>query len=294
MKYSTLWNMLEHLETLVAVRAAGTVSAAAVRLRLTQSAVSKRIRALEKMLGYTVLEPVGRRVRLTRRGEAVLERAEPLIAQVRALALPGSETGGVALSLALSDSVASSWGPEVVRGAMGLELEVHAHRSVLVVESVRLGRYHLGLCAEMPASRDLVRVPVVEEPMVLVACGTRRREATDLPLITIEAGSATWKAVEPALRKWEGGLYRRARVTVESFAAALQMVRAGFGDGLVPLGVARAAGVSRDRYRTLGEVSRRVTLYSRKTVSHLPQVVRLGARLAARARAYLGEGATRA
>jgi DNA-binding transcriptional LysR family regulator len=280
--------MLRNLEALLALHAAGTVSAAAARLRLTQSAVSKRIRALEETLGYSVVEPDGRRVRLTSRGALLLERAAPLVAELHSLGVTVPDAGPTVLSLALADSIASSWGPAVVRTAMhdvpGLRLELHAHRSVLVVEAVRLGRYQLGLCAESAGARDLVRDPIVEEPMVVVrsaAVATRgSRAAADRPLITIEPGSATWRAVEPALRRHAPELLRRPRVTVESFAAALQMVRAGFGDGLVPLGVAREAGLDRKGYRVVPEVSRKIMMYSRKTVSLLPAVAGLRESLA--------------
>jgi DNA-binding transcriptional LysR family regulator len=288
--------MLRHLEALLALHAAGTVSAAAARLRVTQSAVSKRIRALEHMLGYRVLEPDGRRVRLTSRGALLLERAAPLVAELRSLGAAVPDDGPTVLSLALADSIASSWGPAVVRKAMhavpGLQLELHAHRSVLVVEEVRLGRYQLGLCAENPGARDLVRDLIVEEPMVVVSGNSRapaaRGSIADRPLITIEPGSATWRAVEPALRRSAPRLLRRPLVTVESFAAALQMVRAGFGDGLVPLGVAREAGMDRKAWAVVPGVTRRIVLYSRKTVSLLPAVAGLRESLARAARERLG------
>ena len=298
--------MIQNLEALLALQSAGTVSAAAARLRLTQSAVSKRISALERTLGYRVVEPDGRRVRLTPQGALLLERAAPLVAELRSLGAAQAPAGPVALTLALADSVASSWGPEVVRAALartpGVVVELHAHRSVLVVESVRLGHYQLGLCAEMPgAARDLVRFPVAEEAMVLVrAAPTRRggalarrggalarRGGAPLPLITIEPGSATWRAIEPLLRRETPDLLRRERVTVESFAAALQMVRAGFGDGLVPAGVARSAGLERARFHLVRGVSRRITLHCRKTVSLLPAVEELRRELTAAAQAYL-------
>jgi DNA-binding transcriptional LysR family regulator len=308
--------MLRHLEALLAFHDAGTVSAAAARLRVTQSAISKRIRALEETLGYRVLEPDGRRVRLTSRGALLLERAAPLVAELRSLGAALPDAGPMVLSLALSDSIASSWGPAVVRKAMqdvsGLQLELHAHRSVLVVEAVRLGRYQLGLCAETTGARDLVRDLIVEEPMVVVSSAADRatrnsravqgrravqgsratrdsRDTARRPLITIEPGSATWRAVEPSLRRQAPQLLRRPRVTVESFAAALQMVRAGFGDGLVPLGVAREAGMETRSWHVVPEVSRRITLHSRKTVSLLPAVAALRESLARAARERLGE-----
>jgi DNA-binding transcriptional LysR family regulator len=271
--------MLRFLEALLALQSAGTVSAAAARLRLTQSAVSKRIKALEDLLGYAVVEPDGRRLRLTSRGSLLLQRAAPLVAELSSLGATLPREGPTVLSLALADSIASSWGPAVVRDAVkqvpGLQLELHAHRSVLVVEAVRMGRYQLGLCADAPGARDLVRDIVCEEPMVLVGASVKSRRASSAPLITIEQASATWRAVEPALRRESPHLLRRTRVPVESFAAALQMVRAGFGDGLVPLGVAKEAGMDARAWRAVPGVTRRVMLFSRKTVSQLPEVAAL-------------------
>jgi DNA-binding transcriptional LysR family regulator len=286
--------MLNHLEALLALHDTGTVSAAAVRLRVTQSAVSKRIKALEAAVGWPVIEPDGRRVRLTARGAVLVERAAPLVAELRSLAATAPDAGPAVLTLALADSIASSWGPGVVRAAMGeipgLELELHAHRSVLVVEAVRLGRYQLGLCAETTGARDLVRDLIVEEPMVVVSAThgpARRPRAPAGPLITIEPGSATWRAVELALRRHAPELLRRPRVAVESFAAALQMVRAGFGDGLLPLGVARDVDAGRGSWRVVPGVSRRISLHSRKTVALLPIVTRLRESLTRAAREHL-------
>src|SRR4051812_31719446 len=155
--------MLEEIEALAALAQLGTVSEAAVRLRLTQSAVSKRLQALQAAVGFPVLEPDGRRVRLTAAALDFLERARPLVAELRRLTRPAASAATASFSLALADSIASSWGPAVVAGALrGLEvsLDLHAHRSVLVIESVRLGRYDIGLCTKSPAARDLVEHPL--------------------------------------------------------------------------------------------------------------------------------------
>ena len=110
--------MLDGIEALIALEKFGTVSEAATRLRLTQSAVSKRIHALQHTVGYKLVEPHGRRVRLTAPGLRLLERARPLVAELRALAGP-AEGGAVAsLSMVLGDSIAASWGPAVIRRAL--------------------------------------------------------------------------------------------------------------------------------------------------------------------------------
>jgi DNA-binding transcriptional LysR family regulator len=259
--------MLDGIDALVALQMFGTVSEAATRLRLTQSAVSKRLQALQAQLGFDLTEPDGRRVRLTAAAIAFLERARPLVAELRGLVQPAS-ADSYRFSLALADSIASSWGPEVVRRALaalpGLTLTLHAHRSILVIESVRLGRYDIGLCTE-GAARDLVQQPILDEPMVLVHSRLRAKAPRSQPLVTIEPTSATWRAIHPLLQQHHPRLLSGPTLFVESFGAVLQMARAGFGNGLVPLGLAPRRGFHR-----LDGVSRRVSLLTRKTVAQLP------------------------
>lgn len=281
--------MLSGIDALLALQRFGTVSEAAARLRLTQSAVSKRIRTLQDELGYAVVEPDGRRLRITPRGADFLERARPLVAELRGLKTPSAMEGIAQFSLALADSIAASWGPGVLRRALrllpGLSVDLHSHRSVLVIESVRLGRYHMGLCTDADAT-DVVHHPIVEEPMVLVHSLDTPRPLARAPLITIEDSAASWKAIEPLLRAHHRNLLARTLIRVESFGAALQMVRAGFGDGLIPLGLALESRVEPGSCRRLAGVTRPVALLVRKTVNGLPGFVRLRERLREAAEAY--------
>lgn len=286
--------MLDGIEALIALEKFGTVSEAATRLRLTQSAVSKRIHALQAAVGYKLVEPHGRRVRLTGPGLRLLERARPLVAELRALANPADGQAVASYSMVLADSIAASWGPAVIRRALeqasGLAVDLHAHRSVLLIESLRLGRYHMGLSTDVPTARDLIRYPVIDEPMVLVNCGCARRTVAGQPLITIEPGSATWRALEPVLRREHPELHRRPRIGVESFSATVQMVKARFGDGLVSLGLAREMKLDPRCYRVVAGLTRKVVFYTRKTVNQAPGVAVFREALAKEAAAYFAGG----
>jgi DNA-binding transcriptional LysR family regulator len=268
---------LDALDALVALATAGTVSEAATRLRLTQSAVSKRLASLEAELGFRLCEPEGRRLRLTPAARGFLERAQPLVAELRGLVRPAPPDAPPALSIALADSIASSWGPAVVRGALdrlpGAEIELHAHRSVLVIESVRLGRYDVGLCTASAAARDLVQHPLVDEPMALVRGTAPRGRSPTASIVTIEPTSATWRAIEADLRARHPALAARSIVAVESFAAALQMASAGFGDAIVPWGLAQ--DLSGGRRMILPGVTRRIALYTRKSLAQEAGFARL-------------------
>jgi DNA-binding transcriptional LysR family regulator len=216
---------------------------------------------------------------------AFVERARPIVADLRSLTGAPRGVSAAFLSVGMADSIAASWGPRIVRealaGAPGLHVALHAHRSVLVIESVRLGRYHLGLSTDAPAAKDLIHYPVIDEPIVLIHAGFRPKPQADRPLISIEANSATWRAIEPQLRARHPGLLARTLIPVETFSAAVQMVRAEFGNGLVPLGLARELGVDPACYRKLPGVRRQVSLLTRKTVNQLPEFALFRDRLTA-------------
>src|SRR4051794_12766954 len=135
--------MLNYLETLFAVVELGTMGKAATRLRITQSAVSKRIKSLEAEYGQTLIESHGRRVRLTQAGERLLLRARPLWTELKAsLSEPG---GSVAkpITIGVSESLMASIAPLALKKVLSampeLRLEIHTHRSPVAVEHVRAG-----------------------------------------------------------------------------------------------------------------------------------------------------------
>jgi DNA-binding transcriptional LysR family regulator len=68
------------LRSLIAVADAGGFHRAAADLQLSQSAVSQHIRRLEKVLGRALVEPDGRRSRLTQDGLALLAEARRIVA----------------------------------------------------------------------------------------------------------------------------------------------------------------------------------------------------------------------
>jgi DNA-binding transcriptional LysR family regulator len=68
------------LRSLIAVADTGGFHRAAANLQLSQSAVSQHIRRLERVLGRPLVEPDGRRARLTPSGVALLAEARQIIA----------------------------------------------------------------------------------------------------------------------------------------------------------------------------------------------------------------------
>jgi LysR family nitrogen assimilation transcriptional regulator len=76
---------LKRLRTFVGVADLGTVSKAALRLRISQSALSRQISDLEYECGFKLFDRIGRRLFLTTRGEELLGDCRGVLAQVGSL-----------------------------------------------------------------------------------------------------------------------------------------------------------------------------------------------------------------
>lgn len=267
--------MLSNLEALQALAAEGTMGRAGRRLRLSQSAVSKRIAALEAELGTELIARDGRHVVLTGRGERLLTRLAPLVAELKAALADEDAASGGTVTLGVSESILGSWGPDLLATARarvkGLKLELHAHRSPSVVERVAAGEYMAGLIAGH--ATDAVGLAVVEwakEPMAMILApgAPTRTRAQRLPLIGIEARSGTWDAIARVAQKHK----LEPTVRVESFFAVVRLALAGEGNGLVPLGVAQSLGVPERQVRRIPGLGRPISLIARPSIAARPAV----------------------
>lgn len=266
--------MLDGIEALIALEKHETVSQAALALRLTQSAVSKRIHALQIELDMKLVEPDGRRLKLTPEAMQFLSKAKPLLLELKNLSI-GPETKSTHISqfsLALSDSIAGSFGPYVInktlRSIKNLKLDIHVHRSLMLLENVTLGKYQLGICTSNDARKDLASFHLVDEPLALLHAENKNKPNKNLPLITIEENSATWKSIGPEVKKEYPHLFSHSVIYVESFLAVYQMTKVGLGNGLIPLGLCKELQIKRKHYKKL-KVERPISLVTRKTIAQL-------------------------
>src|SRR5438093_2934398 len=76
---------IKRLRTFVTVADLGTVSKAALRLRISQSALSRQIGDLEYECGFRLFDRIGRRLFLTTRGEQLLADCRGVLGQVGSL-----------------------------------------------------------------------------------------------------------------------------------------------------------------------------------------------------------------
>ena len=107
---------LKHLRSFVAVTEEGSVSKAALRLRITQPALSRQIIGLERELRLKLFDRSGRRLVLTREREQLIESCRGVLGNVAMLAeqahlLHGGEVGllKVAASPQIIESVLATF-----------------------------------------------------------------------------------------------------------------------------------------------------------------------------------------
>lgn len=279
--------MIDKLDALAALQRSGTMGRAAISLRVTQSAVSKRIAALESDTGRTLVERHGRHVRLTHEAERLLEEARPLLSSLREVLRTRSTPRQDIVRVAATDSLLSSWLPATLRVALdrlpALSVELHAHRGPMLLERVRSGDYAIGFCPAIAGDKELVVREVAREPMVIVPA---RLEALPRePVVSvwaIETQSLTWEATAARLGriKRQTGFAVEVKGRLESFGALVQVARAGFANALVPIGVARDLGVPLDLLVSLGDLSRPVAVVGRQKSLEQRQVRALLSELA--------------
>lgn len=270
--------MIENLETLIALSKAGTMMEASTDLRISQSAVSKRIAALERYYDRDLIERHGRRVVLTHHGTRLVERVTPLLSELRSVFLEDNALRKGKIILGVSEAILASWGSTLfaqVRDSMpGVEFEFHAQRSPVVLDRLRSGEYMVGICTGSPdADTDLVSEVIRQEPMVIIPSGLKKiryRSGSPLDVMTIESRSGAWGSIEEDMQR----LNLVRSTSLESFFAVAQMALSDFGHGLVPTGVAKTLGIADGKLIRLPaeELARPVRFVARKSMFAQPLV----------------------
>ncbi len=163
----------EDIEAFVAVAESGGISGAARRLGLAKSIVSKRVTALERSVGATLLQRLPRAVTLTDRGRAYYERARSILgaldeASAEVRDLQGSLRGLLRIAAPLT------FGTLYLGDLMWPFLQAHPQLEVAldlddrIVDLLGSG-YDLGIrIGPMPDSSMVARV-LADMPLVLCA-----------------------------------------------------------------------------------------------------------------------------
>jgi DNA-binding transcriptional LysR family regulator len=116
---------VRRLRALREVALHGTIRAASEALSFTPSAVSQQLSALERELGYELLERRGRSVHLTPAGRILVERSEPILAQLAAAEAEARAVAGTSEPTVRVASFASAAATIVADAVRDNGLEAH-------------------------------------------------------------------------------------------------------------------------------------------------------------------------
>jgi DNA-binding transcriptional LysR family regulator len=266
------------LRSLIAVADAGGFHRAAASLRLSQSAVSQHIRRLERVLGRPLVEPDGRRARLTTSGAALLAEARQIVAAhdeaLRRLAL----VEGPEFVIGTTDHAADHILPPMV-SALGesfpdLQVKFRFDRTTPLNEALDRGSIDLAVFVT-EASTQQGRL-VGSLPLVWCAAPdwTAPPAGSPWPLIVIEEPCAIRKKALTVLA--HHGI--RAKVVGDAayLAGVLNAARAGLGVALLALAGAPPEGLVELRDLPAAPP---ISLTARSRVGADPQVTAVAVRV---------------
>jgi DNA-binding transcriptional LysR family regulator len=160
----------------------------------------------------------------------------------------------------------------------------HTHRTPVVLDRIRSGEFMVGVCTGSDSlDKDLQSEVLTVEPMVIIPSGLEPisfPERGELGVITIEDYSGAWRSFQDEVQK----LRIKREVSLESFFSVAQMAIAGFGHGLVPVGVARTLKIPESCLINMGArgLHRPVRFVARKSTYSLPVVANFYQLLASR------------
>lgn len=243
---------LNQLRTFVKVARLLSFTRAAAELDLTQPAVSAHVRKLERAIGETLFEQIGRRVSLTPTGEVVYRYAEHVLGledELRVALADARDVCQGVLAIGTSTTIGISALPGLLRRYRDahplVRLQVRIGNFPEVAHGLLDGMLDVGLISgDRIDDERLVAVPCMEDELVLVVDPSHRwadrpgiepEELRDEALLVPSAGSQLRAHIREALAPYDLPLDGLEIVAESNSLIAIgRMAEAGLGAGIIP------------------------------------------------------------
>lgn len=228
---------------------AGSFSAAATGLHLSQPAVSKRIAGLEQRIGRRLFDRIGRQVLLTEAGRTLLPYARRVLADIedgrRALSHLATEIRG-RLSIGTSHHIGLHRLPPLLKAYTqahpDVDLDLHFMDSEVACQAVLAGKLELGVVT-LPVEplAGLQQQLVWDDPLTVVVAPehplARRRRVTLAALATHAAvlpdeATYTHRIIRAELARH--GIAPRVRLATNYLETLKMLVAIGLGWSVLP------------------------------------------------------------
>jgi len=242
---------LKHLRTFVAVAELGTVSKAALSLRIAQPALSRQIIDLEKELGLLLFDRVGRRLLLTGEGEQLLGNCRRLLGYASSLGdqaeeLRRGDSGVLKVTAGahMIDSVLSTFLHCYAKHYPNVQVRLIEGIGIQVLAMVERGDAQLGIMLDeaVPAGNDHFGSRPLPPIEFWAACHASlelgRSRSIDIcglapyPLLLLDSSFVLRKTFDAACRL--AGLRPNILVECSSPHTLLSLAEVGHGVAIVP------------------------------------------------------------
>ena len=242
------------LRYFVEIADSGSFSAAAERLFVAQSALSRQIKELETQLQTPLFERTARQPRLTAAGEAFYPRARNLLSELLKASEMATQVGNGQLgTLRLSHSSTVPMSGRLLQGIStwlercpGVSMDIVKLSSEAQLEEIADGRLEIGLL-RLPVLRQREGVsvaPIYSEQLLLAVPPNHALARSNTPVeleqlkdeafISIphpQRGGLSYLSAELCMR---AGFFPKAARVMSRKTTQLQLIQAGFGIALLP------------------------------------------------------------
>jgi LysR family transcriptional regulator for metE and metH len=164
-----------HLKLVEAIADEGTMTRAAGRLRITQSALSHRLAGLETGFGVPLFRRVPRGMQLTPAGETLLATARPVLREVREAErrlTPSAPDEQGELRIATECYTAYHWLPSRLQAFQSayprVDVRIAVESTRRPVEALLAGRLDVAIVASPAAGPGLAARPLFEDELVVI------------------------------------------------------------------------------------------------------------------------------
>lgn len=241
---------IRQLRAFIAIAELGTFTAGALRVHVTQAAISMQIRQLENELGAKLFIRAPRRVMLTEAGEQLLQRARQILrdhdAAVDEIAeLAGAERGRLRIGSA-SAMVTADVLPKLLKSVRkqhsAAEITVASGTSEALVQQILAGELDVAFVSLPVEARGINTERLSQDQLVAVAsprhklAKQRTISAYTLAgekLILGERGGNTRRLIDQFFA--QAGVTLHVSMELSRQAAIRRMVEEDMGVGIVPL-----------------------------------------------------------
>jgi DNA-binding transcriptional LysR family regulator len=237
---------LGQLDSFRQVIALGSFSAAADKLGLSQPAVSLQIRQLERRLGTSLIERVGRRARATAAGAELLDHAGRIEAAVAGAleAMERHATGAMGrVRIGTGATACIFLLPPILRDLRRrhptLEITVSTGNTSDMIKAIEDNLLDIGLVSLPASGRSLSIEPLLEDEFMVIAppgsdlpARVSAQLLAQMPVLLFEPGGNTRRIAD----EWFGraGVSLRPIMSLGSVEAIKELVGAGLGCAVLP------------------------------------------------------------